>query len=109
MLYDYINEADTMYPNTVDYTIKQKWLDTLEGQLREQLGDVIPEGTKTVGKAPYDAIYAAYIRMKCAELVGDINRYNNALVQFETERDALFAYYIRNNKSKSQVGWKNVL
>ena len=109
MLYNYINELDTVYPNAVDYSVKQKWLDTLEGQLKEQLADVLPEGTEIVGVAPYDGIYVAYLRLKCAERAGDINRYNNALTQFNTEREALFSYYIRNNKSTSKVGWKNVL
>lgn len=106
MLYDYINEFDTISPNAIDYAVKKKWLDTLEGQLREQLN--LSDDTEIVGVAPYDGIYVAYLRMKCAEAVGDINRYNNALTQFNTERDALFAYYIRHNESV-KVGWKNVL
>ena len=106
MLYDYINEYDTISPNAVDYSAKKKWLDTLEGQLKEQLS--LPDDTEIVGVAPYDGIYVAYLRMKCAEAAGDSNRYNNALTQFNTEREALFAYYIRHNESV-KVGWKNVL
>ena len=109
MLYDHINEADTVFPNTIDYGVKKKWLDTLEGQLKEQLSDVLPDDTDIVGVAPYDGIYVAFLRLKCAEAIGDIGRYNNALVQFETEREALFSYYIRNNKSKTNTRWKNVL
>ena len=109
MLYDYIAQADAQYPNTVDADIKAKWLDGLNEKLRIELGDRVPEGTETVAVFPYDDIYIEFLKMKIAEMCGDIERYNNYLTQFNGARDALYAYYIRTYKTKSSVGWQNVL
>ena len=108
-LQDYIAQADRAHPNTVDYDTKVRWLDSLEARLRDQLADRIPEGTEIVGVSPYDEIYVAYLRMKCAEAVGDIDRFNNYLSLFNDARDALYAYYVRKYQSGAKVGWKNVL
>lgn len=108
-LYDYIAQADLAHPNTVDYDTKVRWLNSLEAKLREQLADHIPEGTEIVGVPPYDDIYVAYLKMKCAEMAGDINRFNNYLSLFNDARDELYAYYVRTYKSKAKVKWTNVL
>lgn len=109
MLYDYIAQADTQYMNTVDADTKMKWLDGLEEKLRIELGDRIPEGTETIAAFPYDDIYVEFLKMKIAEMCGDIDRYNNYLTQFNSARDALYAYYVRTHKSAAKVGWKHVL
>ena len=108
MLYDYIAQADIQYPNTVDADTKMRWLDGLEGKLRDQLADRIPEGAETVGVFPYDDIYIEFLKMKIAETAGDITRYNNYLTQFSSARDELYAYYVRTYKA-AKAGWKHVL
>ena len=75
MLYDFIAECDTLYPNTVSYSQKKKWLDKLEKKLREKFTvtfDFVIEDT--VAPYPYDDIYVEYLKMKCAEASGDIVR-----------------------------------
>ena len=109
LLYDYINEYDNTNPNVIDIRTKQRWLDTLEAELKDILSDRIPEDAKIVGVAPYDEVYPAYLRLKCAEAAGDTMRYNNALTLFETAREALIGYYLRHYTSREKVGWKNVL
>lgn len=109
MLYDYIAEADRVFPNTVDCEVKQKWLDTLEAKLKIELDGHIPEGTELVGVHPYDDIYIEYIKMKCAEMAGDITRFNNYLSLFNSARDELYAYYVRTYQTSKKARWKNVL
>lgn len=109
MLYDYIAQADAQYPNTVDADTKMRWLDGLEGKLRDQLADRIPEGAETVGVFPYDDIYIEFLKMKIAEKAGDITRYNNYLTQFNSARDELYAYYVRTYTTAAKAGWKHVL
>lgn len=108
-LYEYIAEADRLCMNAVEHDTKVKWLDRLEAMLREQLGDLVPEGTETVGVYPYDDVYVAYLKMKCAEAVNDVERFNNYLSLFNDARDALFGYYLRTRQTGKKVGWKNVL
>ena len=107
MLYDYIDECDRVYPNTIDYETKKQWLDRLEGMLCEQLANRHP--SSPVADEPYDDIYVEYLKMKCAEAMGDIDRFNNYLSLFNDSRNALFGYYLRNTKSSETVRWKNVL
>lgn len=109
MLYDYIDECDRVYFNTVDYETKKKWLDRLESEMRIELEGHIPSGTEIVGVHPYDDIYVEYLKMKIAESVGDINRFNNYLSLFNDRRQKLYAYYVRTYKTSKKVGWKNVL
>ncbi len=108
-LYDYIAEADAAYRNAIDYDIKCKWLDRLEAMLTERLSDRIPEGTEIVGVHPYDEVYVAYLKMKCADAVEDSDRYNIYLTQFNEARENLIAYYVRRYPKNKKVGWKNVL
>ena len=108
-LYDYIEEADLLYRNAIDNDIKRKWLDRLEAMLRERLSDRLPDDIELVGVQPYDEIYVAYLKMKCADAVEDSDRYNEYLTQFNQARDNLIAYYVRKYPSKTVVGWKNVL
>ena len=109
MLYDYIAECDRVFINTVDYDVKKKWLDRLESELRIELDGHIPKGTETVAVHPYDDIYVEYLKMKCAEAVGDINRFNNYLSLFNDRKAKLYAYYVRTYRSDKKVGWSNVL
>lgn len=108
-LYDYIAQADSLYRNAVDYEMKCAWLDRLESMLRERLADRIPEGTELVGVYPYDEVYVAYLKMKCADAVEDADRYNTYLAQFDEARANLISYYVRKYPSRTKMGWKNVL
>lgn len=108
MLYDYIAECDARMPNVIEYEQKKKWLDRLESEMRIELGDLIPSDAEIVGVPPYDDVYVEYLKMKCAEAVGDVNRFNNYFSLFSDRRDKLYAYYARTYKSKG-AKWKNVL
>ena len=110
MLYDYISQCDMLFPNTVEVFVKEKWLDRLEEKLRLELSEVFDAPkSDTVAVYPYDGIYVEYLKMKCAEAVQDVARYNNFLAAYNAAHDELYAYYAREFKRKKEAKWQNVL
>lgn len=101
-----IADFDALYPNQVPHEIKTKWLDRLEGQMKDQFALGGTNGL--IGAAPYDEVYIHYLAMKCAERGGDTVRYNNASSAFAAAYNELANHITRNTQSEN-VRYRHVL
>ena len=113
-----INEAidgiDELKPNKYTQEQKIKWLNRIDGLLKEQVIDTheggegikkidyidAPLDTELIVPAPYDEIYTNYLAMKIDFANGDFKKYNNSAYMYNQSLEEYRAWYNRTHIPK---------
>lgn len=100
-------QADRLYDNPVEKSVKREWLAQLDGQLRLELVELHQPGPELGTGAdraesgedtllfgvPWQEMYLNWLYAKIDLVLGEIGRYNNHTALFNSERAALAASY----------------
>ena len=107
-----INKLDALIFNTYTYEDKVDWLSRLDTMVKKQIidnyesdEDIIfsgytsetPQDTTLLVPAPYDEMYLRWLEAQIAYHNGEYDKYNNAIIMFNTSFDAYAAFYNRNH------------
>lgn len=105
-----INRIDAIKPNSYSQSEKVKWLSTLDGIIKTEIVDTHEgaEGStfsgynddtninmKLLVPAPYDDIYLFWLESKIDYWNGELGRYNNSIVMYNTAYSVYEKYYNR--------------
>ena len=113
---DAIDRIDSLKHNTYSNCEKIEWLSLIDGMIKDQIIDTHEDGEdivfegysdKDMGKellvkAPYDVLYIRWLEAQIDYYNGEINRYNNSMVMFQTAYDTYDRYYNRMHMPKGQ-------
>lgn len=78
-----IEQADKEKPNTIDTATKERWISTLEGQIRRGLKiDHDAEASVLSVREPHDVMYIKYLIMRICLENGELDNYNKAAAVF---------------------------
>lgn len=110
--------ADDLRPNAFDDDVKVMWLSELDGKIEREVFKsektvpyVLPvDGEKELlVKHPHSDIYPLYIVAMIDFYNNDIDKYQNAMVIFNSKYDIFAKWYQRNNMPQnSGSGFKNL-
>lgn len=107
-----INRLDALIFNTYKQSDKVEWLSKLDTMVKKQIIDthegaegVIFAGyddktdmnTELLVPAPYDEMYLRWMEAQIHYHNGEYDKYNNAIIMFNTDFEAYQAYYTRNH------------
>lgn len=108
-----INRFDSLIHNTYSQEDKLAWLSRVDGMVYNHIimthegheGVSFPDYTDTIDletelliPEPYSDTYLYWLEAQVHYYNGEYHKYNNAIVQFNTEYEAYADYYNRNNK-----------
>ena len=111
-LIDAISRIDTLIHNTYDLPDKVEWLSRLDAMVKKQIIDThegsenvafngytasTPMDTVLLVPAPYDDVYPKWIEAQIHYHNGEYDKYNNAIIMFNTAFEAYAAYYTQNH------------
>lgn len=111
-----INRTDRAKPNTYSNSDKIRWLSTLDGVVKNEIIDTHEGGedvrftgyndetlltTELLIPAPYDEVYIRYLEMQIDYANGELGKYNNSTVAYNTAFSAFERYYNREHTPKS--------
>lgn len=107
-----INRLDALIFNTYEQLDKIEWLSRLDSMVKKQIIDT-HEGaeevtftgyddntdtqTELLVTAPHDEIYLRWMEAQIHYHNGEYDKYNNAIIMFNTAYEAYQAYYTRNH------------
>ncbi len=112
-----INRANALMHNTYNHPDKVEWLSRLDSMVKQQIIDnhegsenVIfngyttetPMDTVLLVPAPYDEVYLRWIEAQIHYHNGEYDKYNNAIIMFNTALGAYAAYYNQNHRPVSR-------
>ena len=107
-----INRIDSQIHNTFSQPDKVEWLSRLDGMVKQQIIDThegadnvsfngytneTPVDTVLLVPAPYDEVYLRWIEAQIHYHNGEYDKYNNAIIMFNTAFGAYAAYYNQNH------------
>lgn len=108
-----INRIDDLIHNTYSQPNKVEWLSRLDTMVKKQIIDT-HEGSENVSftgydaytpldtvllvPAPYDDVYPKWIEAQIHYYNGEYDKYNNAIIMFNTAFESYAAYYNQNHK-----------
>lgn len=113
-----IEQVDGMTPNTFDEEAKFQWLSNLDGMISrvvmEQEEPVSYEYPKDMDKpllvdAPYDGIYAMYLKAMIEFHHLEYDDYNNSMLMFNDLLEKYKAWYIREHGCGTAKNFRNVM
>ena len=108
-----INGIDSLLRNTYDQVKKVTWLSELDGYVKTNIIDTHETAepvaftgydantdlrTELLIPAPFDSVYMKWLEAQIHYANGEYDRYNNAIVMYNTAYDAYAAYYTRNHR-----------
>lgn len=112
-----VARADSLYPNSFPFAIKEKWLSELDGKIFNELFCAYAHPDETSFESysaadggadrtllvsfPYDDIYIKYLALRCDEASGDIGRYNNSAAIFNASYINFANIYNSSHKANS--------
>lgn len=93
-----ISTVDALKPNTFTDERKVEWLSTLDGRIKSKIldnheGEPVPftgynemtnRDTELLVPAPYDEMYLRWLEAQIDYYNGEEDRYNNAIILFES-------------------------
>lgn len=109
---DAINRVDALLQNTYPTVEKVLWLSELDGMVKREIIDTHVGGdavrftgydvntsmdTVLLVPAPYDKIYLWWLEAQIHKHNEENNRWNNAIVLYNSEWQAFAEYYNRNH------------
>ena len=104
-----IADVDSLVPNTFDNVTKRRWLTTFDHLIYNSLisqyqgaPDVdfsdYHENTELLIEEPYSEVYVNYVEAQIYRYLGEINRYNNAMLEVNNKLDAYKKHYNRTHE-----------
>ena len=108
-----ISRADALMHNTYDQSDKVKWLSRLDTMVKQQIIDThegadkvsfsgytpeTPVDTVLLVPAPHDEVYMRWIEAMIHYHNGEYDKYNNAIIMFNTDFNSYAAYYNQYHK-----------
>ena len=111
-----INKIDSLMHNTYNQVDKVAWLSELDSDVKHHIIDT-HEGAETVTftgyddstdlqtellvPSPFDSVYLRWLEAQIHYHNGEYDRYNNAIIMYNTAYDAFANYYNRTHKPVS--------
>lgn len=107
-----INRLDSLKFNTYTEPEKIEWLSRLDGMVKKQIIDThkggeavsfagytadTPHDTVLLVPAPYDDVYLRWMEAQIDYHNGEYDKYNNAIIMFNTAFQDYAAYYNQNH------------
>ena len=114
---DAINRLDALVHNTYTQSDKVEWLSRLDTMVKKHIIDTHEgaEGVAFTGydsntdpqrellvPAPHDEMYLRFMEAQIHYHNGEYDKYNNAILMFNTDWEAYQAFYIRNHMPVSR-------
>ena len=112
-----INRIDSLKPNNYTQEEKIAWLSTLDGIIKKEIIDT-HEGTENVTfngyqadtavdtvlliPFPYDDIYLKWLETQIDYANGDISKYQNSMIMYNSAYSAFERFYNRTNMPKAK-------
>ena len=111
-----INQIDSQKPNTYSYNEKLSWLSRLDSMVKRLIIDTHEGGddveftgydastdqnTEMLVPAPFDEMYIRWLEAQIDYTNEEYDRYNNAVLMYQTAYDGFSAWYNRNHMPKS--------
>ena len=104
-----IDRIDSLKHNTYSNCEKVEWLSLIDGMIKDQIIDTHESDdpvyfygytdedmdAELLVKAPYDVLYSRWLEAQIDYYNGEINRYNNSMVMFQTAYDTYDRFYNR--------------
>jgi hypothetical protein len=109
---DAISKLDDLKYNTYKQDDKVQWLSRLDSMVKKQVIDThegaeavsfsgytadTPTDTVLLVPAPYDEVYLRWMEAQIDYHNGEYDKYNNAIIMFNTAFEAYAAYYNQNH------------
>lgn len=116
-LIEAINRLDVLKFNTYNQSEKINWLSRLDSMVKKQIIDThegsesvffeeytddTPLDTVLLVPAPYDEVYLRWMEAQIDYHNGEYDKYNNAIIMFNTAFEAYAAYYNQQHKPVSR-------
>ena len=110
---DAISRIDDLMHNTYSQSNKVEWLSRLDSMVKQQIIDThegsenvsfngynasTPMDTVLLVPAPYDDVYPKWIEAQIHYYNGEYDKYNNAIIMFNTAFETYAAYYNQNHR-----------
>lgn len=110
-----INQIDSQKPNTYSYAEKLSWLNRLDSMVKRLIIDTHEGGddvaftgydertdqnTEMLVPAPFDEVYIRWLEAQIDYANEEYDRYNNAVLMYQTAYDGFSAWYNRNHMPK---------
>lgn len=110
---DAISRIDDLMRNTYSQTEKVEWLSRLDNMVKKQIIDThegsenvafngynasTPMDTVLLVPAPYDEVYLKWIEAQIHYYNGEYDKYNNAIIMFNTDFEAYAAHYNQDHR-----------
>ena len=107
-----IERLDSLIFNTYSDTDKVQWLSRLDKMVKTHIIDThegaedvsftgyddnTDHGTELLVDAPHDEMYLRWMEAQIHYYNGEYDKYNNAIIMFNTAYEAFQAYYTRNH------------
>ena len=96
-----LSQVDELAPGGFSDEQKLHWLAQAEGFCALELGKKGPsmlcDNTVLTVEMPYDGLYCRYVEAQIHYHNGEYDKYNNAIIMFNTAYEAYQAYYTRNH------------
>ena len=116
-IFEAINRINALMHNTYSQPDKVEWLSRLDTMVKQQIIDThegsenvtfsgytaaTPVDTVLLVPAPYDEVYLRWIEAQIHYHNGEYDKYNNAIIMFNTDFGAYAAYYNQNHMPKNR-------
>jgi hypothetical protein len=112
-----IDRVDSLKHNTYSNVEKVEWLSLIDGIIKDEIIDTHEDGEDVVFegytekdmdkellvKAPYDVLYIRWLEAQIDYYNGEIARYNNSMMMYQTAYDTFDRYYNRTHMPKGQT------
>ena len=110
-----INQIDSQKPNTYSYNEKLSWLSRLDSMVKRLIIDTHEGGddvaftgydastdqnTEMLVPAPFDEMYIRWLEAQIDYANEEYDRYNNAVLMYQTAYDGFSSWYNRNHMPK---------
>ena len=107
-----LTRLDALIFNTYTQQDKVEWLSKLDSMVKRQIidthegaedvvfdgyDDATDQNTELLVPAPYDDMYLRWMEAQIHYHNGEYDKYNNAIIMFNTVFEAYQAYYTRNH------------
>lgn len=107
-----LTRLDDLIHNTYTQQDKVEWLSKLDSMVKRQIidthegaedvvfngyDDSTDQNTELLVPAPYDDMYLRWMEAQIHYHNGEYDKYNNAIIMFNTVFEAYQAYYTRNH------------
>ena len=107
-----INRIDSLIHNTYDQADKVEWLSNLDHDVKQHIdkhegGEDVsfhgydsetPMDTVLLVPAPHDIVYLHWLEAQIHYHNGEYDKYNNAIILYNTDLDAFQKHYTRTHK-----------